>query len=110
MCSSSYFSMSTPNTSMNGTRALLLKAAGCYFPTMSTLAEIESAVENLPLVEQEELLKRLAVRLGGAGADEFPVREDHVRLLDERFAAYRDDPRQASTWEEVKQRFTVRRA
>jgi len=75
---------------------------------MSTLAEIESAVETLPLVEQEELLNRLVVKLGGADAAEFPVREDHVRLLDERFAAYRDDPRQASTWEEVKRRFAAR--
>jgi putative addiction module component (TIGR02574 family) len=76
---------------------------------MSTLAEIESAVEALPLAEQEELLNRLVVKLGGGDAAEFSVREDHLRLLDERFAAYREDPRQASTWEEVKSRFAARR-
>ncbi|HEV7403288.1 MAG TPA: addiction module protein [Chthoniobacteraceae bacterium] len=76
---------------------------------MSSLAEIESAVDGLPLPEQEELLQRLARKLGGLGAEDFPVREDHLRLLDERFAAYRDDPQQASTWEEVKRRFADRR-
>ncbi len=39
----------------------------------------------------------------------FPVREDHLKLLDERFAAYRNDPQQASTWEDVKRRFEARR-
>lgn len=77
--------------------------------SMSTLGEIESAVEQLPLADQEELFSRLAVKLGGVTADEFPVREDHLRLLDERFAAYRDDPQQASTWEDVKLRFESRR-
>ncbi|EDY19507.1 hypothetical protein CfE428DRAFT_3192 [Chthoniobacter flavus Ellin428] len=76
---------------------------------MSTLAEIESAVETLPLAEQEELLNRLVMKLGGSSGAEFAVREDHVRLLDERFAAYRKDPSQASTWEEVKRRFAARR-
>ena len=76
---------------------------------MSTLAEIESAVETLSPGEQEELLNRLVVKLGGGDATEFAVREDHVRLLDERFAAYRQDPSQASTWEEVKRRFAARR-
>jgi putative addiction module component (TIGR02574 family) len=76
---------------------------------MSTLGEIESAVEQLPLAEQEELFNRLAAKLGGGTAREFPIREDHLRLLDERFAAYRDDPKQASTWEDVKLRFESRR-
>ena len=76
--------------------------------SMSTLAEIESAVETLSSAEQEELLNHLVMKLGG-GATEFAVREDHVRLLDERFAAYRQDPGQASTWEEVKRRFAARR-
>jgi hypothetical protein len=57
---------------------------------MSSLAEIESAVDGLPLLEQEELFQRLARKLGGAGSADFPVREDHVRLLDERFV--RQDP------------------
>jgi len=77
--------------------------------SMSTLAEIESAVETLSPTEQEELLNRLVMKLGGGGASEFAVREDHVRLLDERFAAYRLDPSQVSTWEEVKRRFAARR-
>ncbi len=77
---------------------------------MGTLAEIESAVENLSVAEQQELLSRLAVKLGGEDGSEFPVREDHLRLLDERFAAYRDDPGQASTWEDVKRRFDANRA
>ena len=81
----------------------------CYFHGMSTLGEIESAVEQLSLTEQEELLGRLAAKLGGRNAGEFPLREDHLRLLDERFAAYRDDPRQASTWADVKLRFESRR-
>jgi putative addiction module component (TIGR02574 family) len=76
---------------------------------MSTLGEIESAVAQLPLAQQEELLSRLAVKLSSETAKEFPVREDHLQLLDERFAAYRDDPQQASTWEDVKLRFESRR-
>jgi putative addiction module component (TIGR02574 family) len=76
---------------------------------MSSLAEIESAVDELPVPEQEELLQRLARKLGGVASEEFPVREDHVRLLEERFAAYGNDPSQASTWEEVKRRFADRR-
>ena len=75
---------------------------------MSTLAEIESAVEALPVAEQEKLLSHLAVKLGIRTKNEFPVREDHVRLLDQRFAAYRNDPAQASTWEDVKRRFEAR--
>ena len=75
---------------------------------MSTLAEIESAVEALPAAEQEKLLSYLAVKLGLQGNDEFPVRNDHVQLLEQRFAAYRDDPNQASTWEDVKRRFKAR--
>jgi putative addiction module component (TIGR02574 family) len=75
---------------------------------MSSLAEIESAVDELPVPEQEELFQRLARKLGSLAPEEFPVREDHVRLLEERFAAYRDDPSQASTWEEVKRRFADR--
>jgi putative addiction module component (TIGR02574 family) len=75
---------------------------------MSTLAEIESAVESLSLAEQEKLLSHLAVKLGVEGKDEFPVRDDFVQLLNHRFAAYRDDPTQASTWEEVKRRFEAR--
>jgi len=77
---------------------------------MSTLAEIESAVERLSAAEQEKLFGHLAVKLGVESADEFPLREDHVKLLDQRFAAYRDDPSQASTWEDVKRRFETRRA
>ena len=76
---------------------------------MSTLPEIESAVENLTVSEQEELLDHLALKLGIKHTDEFPVRGDHVQLLDQRFAAYRHDPRQASTWEDVKRRFEARR-
>jgi putative addiction module component (TIGR02574 family) len=76
---------------------------------MSSLAEIESAVDELPLPDQEELLQRLVRKLGSVRLEEFPVREDHLRLLEERFAAYRDDPSQASTWEEVKRRFAERR-
>ena len=77
---------------------------------MTTLAEIESAVEGLSPSEQEELLNRLALRLQNQYGNEFPVREDHVRLLEERFAEYRKDPTQVSTWEEVKQRIRAQRA
>lgn len=87
----------------------LARAVRANLSAMSTLGEIESAVEHLPIAEQEELLSRLAVKLGGSNADEFQVREDHLRLLDERFAAYRDNPQQASTWEDVKLRFESRR-
>jgi putative addiction module component (TIGR02574 family) len=76
---------------------------------MSTLGEIESAVAQLPLAQQEELLSRLAVKLSSETAMELPAREDHVQLLEERFAAYRNDPGQASTWEDVKLRFESRR-
>jgi hypothetical protein len=49
---------------------------------MSTLTEIEAAVERLPRPQQETLLRHLAVRLGGklptsfsiaTGADGLPV-------------------------------------
>ena len=76
---------------------------------MTTLGEIESAVEQLPASEQERLLGRLAAKLAASHADEFPARPDHLQLLDERFAAYRNDPQQASTWEDVKRRFEARR-
>ena len=88
---------------------LVFTVEQCYPSPMSTLGEIESAVEQLPLAEQEELLSRLTIKLGGQIAAEFPVREDHLQLLNERFAAYRDDPSQASTWEDVKLRFASRR-
>jgi putative addiction module component (TIGR02574 family) len=76
---------------------------------MSTLAEIESAVENLTAAEQEKLLGHLAIKLGIQNSNEFPLRQDHIELLDKRFAAYRNDPTQASTWEDVKRRFETRR-
>ena len=76
---------------------------------MSTLSEIESAVENLTAAEQEKLLGHLALKLGIQNSKDFPVRQDHVELLDQRFGAYRDDPTQASTWEDVKRRFEARR-
>ena len=86
------------------------RAPACYGPFVTTLAEFESAFETLSLKEQEELLNRLVVKLGsGRDAEQFPVREDHRRVLDERFAAYRDDPTQASTWEDVKRRFAAPR-
>ena len=85
-------------------------APACYGSFVTTLAEFESAFETLSLKEQEELLNRLVVKLGsGRDAEQFPVREDHRRVLDERFAAYRDDPTQASTWEDVKRRFAAHR-
>ena len=36
---------------------------------------------------------------------EFPVRDDHVALLEKRFAEYRADPASASAWAEVRKRF-----
>ena len=77
---------------------------------MTTLAEIESAVARLSVAEQEELLNRLTLKLQTSNGDEFPVREDHIRLLEERFAEYQKDPTQVSTWEEVKRRIRARRA
>ena len=77
---------------------------------MTTVAEIESAVDRLSPAEQEDLLTRLSLKLQVQNDDEFPVREDHVRLLEERFAEYRRDPCQASTWEEVKRRIRALRA
>jgi putative addiction module component (TIGR02574 family) len=75
---------------------------------MSTLDEIESALEALTIGEQEKLFNHLAVKLGVERNDEFPVRDDHLQLLDERFRASREDPSQASTWEDVKRRFEAR--
>ena len=77
-------------------------------PVMSSLAEVEIAVESLSVEDQEQLLETLVARLRSGTEEEFPVREDHLRLLEERFAAYRLDPTQASTWEEVKRRFEKR--
>ena len=76
---------------------------------MTTLAEIESAVDRLSPAEQEELLDRLSLKLQIEDEAEFPVREDHIRLLEERFAEYRKDPSQVSTWEEVKRRIRASR-
>ena len=36
----------------------------CYFPRMSTLSEIEAAVDQLPQPEQEILLEHLTRKLG----------------------------------------------
>jgi len=94
---------------VSGLSALRCLPAHGMMILMSTLAEIESAVENLTAAEQEKLLSLLALKLGIRRSDEFPVRDDHLELLDQRFAAYRDDPAQASTWEDVKRRFEARR-
>ena len=40
---------------------------------MSTLAEIEAAVETLPRPQQETLLRHLAVRLGGEVSPSFSI-------------------------------------
>jgi len=40
----------------------------CHFPSMSTLAEIEAAAENLSAQEKEELFLFLAARLRAPGA------------------------------------------
>lgn len=74
-----------------------------------SFSEIQAAVEGLSVAEQEQLLNRLAAKLRDGTEGQFPVRTDHLQLLDERFAAYRNDPALASTWEEVKQRFEARR-
>jgi hypothetical protein len=44
-------------------RALPLKAVRCYFPNMSTLAEIEAAAAALPPEQKQELMLFLAARL-----------------------------------------------
>lgn len=38
----------------------------CYFPTVSTLAEIEAAADTLPLAQKKELFQFLASRVNGA--------------------------------------------
>lgn len=51
-------------------------AGGCQFrhlPPMSTLAEIEAAVEKLPRPQQETLFRHLAVRLGGEAPAAFSI-------------------------------------
>jgi putative addiction module component (TIGR02574 family) len=50
-----------------------------------------------------------ALKLQIREGSEFPFREDHVRLLEERFAEHRKDPSQSSTWEEVKRRIQAGR-
>ena len=47
------------------TQWLPLSRGSAKFKIMSTLAEIEAAVEALPRPQQETLLRHLAVRLGG---------------------------------------------
>lgn len=47
----------------------------CYFHKMSTLTEIESAVETLAPQEQQELLLFLATRLHAAGGVLPPPRD-----------------------------------
>ena len=44
-----------------------------YFSGVSTISEIEAAVEALPRPEQEALLQRLSVRLRSASASHGPI-------------------------------------
>lgn len=51
-----------------------LRGVPLLFARMSTLAEIESAVESLPAVEKQELLLFLAARLRAEGGELPPPR------------------------------------
>ena len=67
-------------------------------------------LETLPVVQQlsaddklrlwEELWDQIAV-----DESRWPVREDHIALLNERMEHYRAHPETASTWEDVQRRF-----
>ena len=46
--------------------------AACYFFDMSTLAEMEHAVEALPLAEQEALFRLLAARFDAKSRPSIP--------------------------------------
>jgi hypothetical protein len=63
---------------------LLLKATMLIVSTMSTLAEIESALDRLTVAEQEELMRHLAQRLRHQpGVTQPASREAWMRRLEE---------------------------
>ena len=55
---------------------LLVPSGSGIFHAMSTLAEIEAAVETLPRPQQETLLRHLVVRLGGEVPASFSIVTD----------------------------------
>ena len=77
--------------------------AGATIPPMSTLAEIESAVTQLPRPEQSELLRFLAAQLRETATDETdylmssPTNREHLLRVAEDVAADRNlvEPDQA---------------
>jgi putative addiction module component (TIGR02574 family) len=70
-----------------------------------TIPAIGKLTEDEKWLLIEELTEELSSKPGA-----YPVRADHVALLEQRFAEYRKDPSTASTWEEVKRRFERARA
>ena len=60
--------------------ALPARGGAASFPPMSTLAEIEEAVETLPRPEQEVLLRHLSSKLRGPPAAGWPVPPPDVPL------------------------------
>jgi len=46
----------------------------------------------------------------GYSEDDFPLSDEHIKLLEERWKHYLEHPETASTWEEVKARITRNRS
>lgn len=65
----------------------------------------EKIPEILQLSDEDKLL--LASELWEAVAnnpDNIPISEEHVRLIDERYRAYLENPEDVVAWEEIKRR------
>lgn len=60
-------------------------------------------LQHLTAKEKIILAEELWADAGDAGA-ELPPTEEHIKILEERWQNYLDDPNSASTWEEVKKR------
>ena len=68
------------------------------------IPELKSLSPDEKLILVRELWDELAAR-----PNAFPPREDHIKLLRERLEHYRQHPRNAIAWEEVKARILAPR-
>jgi putative addiction module component (TIGR02574 family) len=72
------------------------------------IAEKIPQLQNLSSEEKLILVGELWDQLA-ANPGAFPKRDDHVRLLEERLAHFREHPDDVTAWEEVKQRILASR-
>ena len=84
-----------------GATHLAAAASGCYFSTMSTLAEVEKAIDGLPRGEREALESRLFARRFGLDAMSADDRAQLLASLDE--AEHEIDSGRGVSAEELRQ-------